>query len=98
MLHLSSLLQDISLYLLPCVASTAATEGEREQSKQQGSPLAVFACYSTWRLLVLLGNVLAHMQLRLPLVCGWIHRAAGACDRYMVQLLGDKCHVMMLVW
>lgn len=28
MLHLSSLLQDISLYLLPCVASTAATEGE----------------------------------------------------------------------
>lgn len=54
MLHLSSFLQDISRYLLPCVASTAATEGEWEQSKQQGSPLAAFAYYGTWRLLVLL--------------------------------------------
>lgn len=40
--------------LLPCVAPTAAAEGEWEQSKQPGSPLAAFASYSTLRLLVLL--------------------------------------------
>lgn len=40
-LHLSSLLQDISLHLLPCVDSTAVTEGEWDQSKQQESPLVL---------------------------------------------------------
>lgn len=40
----------------------------------------------------------APMQLSLPHICRWIHCAAGDCDGYVVQLLGDKGHVVMLIW